>query len=484
MPNFPKELKQVNDVTWEIPASYKKGMIVPARIIATKKLLDAMDEGVFEQITNVACLPGIIGYAIAMPDAHFGYGFPVGGVSALDLKEGVISPGGIGFDIDCGMRLIKTNLTLKDVKPKIKELVDALYKLVPPGVGGEANVKLSNSQMDELAVKGVKWCVENGYGWEDDCNKIEEHGSVKGADPAKVSERARARGRRQVGTLGSGNHYLEIQKVESIFDEKTAKAFGVDDKEQVMIMIHSGSRGYGHQIATDYLKEFEKAMQKYKINVLDRELSCAPFNSEEGQSYYKAMICSANFAFANRQMITHKIREGFSKVLNKSPEEMEMGIVYDVAHNIAKIENYRVDGKVREVLIHRKGATRAFGPGNNELWGEYKKYGQPVIVGGSMETGSYLLVGTKRAEEETFGSTLHGAGRTMSRNQAKQMVRGEQLQKDMEKKGIYVKAASMSGLAEEAGLAYKPVTDVIEAVESAGISKAVAAFKPIGNIKG
>ena len=482
----PKEIKQINEVTWEIPVSYKKGMNVPARIIATRKLLEQMDKGVFEQITNVATLPGIVGYAIAMPDAHFGYGFPVGGVAAMDLKEGVISPGGLGFDLNCGMRILTTNLKLNDVKPKIKELVNELYKLVPPGVGARASLRVTNEQLDELSVKGVKWCHENGYAWKEDMQKIEEHGAIPGGDGSKISEKAKERGRCQLGTLGSGNHYLEVQFVSAgqIYDEKIASAFGVNDKDQICIMVHCGSRGFGHQIATDYLKLFDTAMQKHNIKIPDRELSCAPYQSEEGQDYYKAMIGAANFAFANRQLITYNMREAFKRVFHKTPEEMEMHIVYDVAHNIGKIEKYKVDGKSRRLLIHRKGATRAFGPGNEELWDVYKKFGQPVIVGGSMETGSYLLTGTKKSEEETFGSTLHGSGRTMSRTQAKRMVRGDKLQKDMEARGIYVKAASFSGLAEESGMSYKDINEVIKSVEEAGISKVVCSLKPLGNIKG
>ncbi|MBI4158633.1 RtcB family protein [Candidatus Woesearchaeota archaeon] len=482
----PKGIKQVEEAVWEIPASFKKGMNVPARIYATKKLLDAMDDGVFEQVTNVACLPGIVSYAIAMPDAHFGYGFPVGGVAAMDLKEGVISPGGLGFDLNCGMRVLTTNLKLNDVKPKIKELVNELYMLVPPGVGARASLKVTNSQLDEISVKGVKWCHENGYAWKEDLQKIEEHGAIAGGDGSKISEKAKERGRSQLGTLGSGNHYLEVQFVSAgqVYDESIASAFGIHDKDQICIMVHCGSRGFGHQIATDYLKLFDNAMQKHNIKISDRELSCAPYQSEEGQNYYKAMIGAANFAFANRQLITYHIREAFKRVFHKNPEDMEMQIVYDIAHNIGKIEKYKVNGKLRKLLIHRKGATRAFGPGNEELWGAYKKFGQPVIVGGSMETGSYLLVGTKKAEEETFGSTLHGSGRTMSRTQAKKMVRGDKLQKDMEARGIYVKAASMAGLAEESGISYKDINEVVEAVEKAGISKPVCSFKPLGNIKG
>ncbi len=481
----PKEIKQINDVVWELPTSYKNGMLVPARIYATKSLLQGMDSGVFEQVTNVACLPGIQKYAYCMPDGHWGYGFPIGGVAAMDAKEGVISPGGIGFDINCGMRLVKTNLNVKEVQPKLKALVDLLFKRVPAGVGSEGFVELDKKGMRDVMVDGVKWCVDNGYGWKEDIERTESKGKIEWADPDKVSDKAAARGMSQIGTLGSGNHYLEIQvvKKENIHDAKLAKTFGLFDG-QVVVMVHCGSRGFGHQIGTDYLKIFDQVMPKYGIKVNDRELACAPFSSKEGQDYYKAMACAANMAFANRQVIMHRMRECFGQIFGKKAEELEMELVYDVAHNVAKVEKHKVDGKMKELIVHRKGATRCFGPGNPDLPKIYQKIGQPVIIGGSMETGSYLLVGTEKSMEETFGSTAHGAGRTMSRTQAKHQVRGDQLQKEMEKKGIYVHAVSMSGLAEEAGLAYKEVDEVIGATEKAGISKSVVKLSPIGNVKG
>jgi tRNA-splicing ligase RtcB len=480
----PKEIKRISEVIWEIPQTYKKGMKVPARIYATKELLDSMDEGVFEQVTNVACLPGIQKYALCMPDGHWGYGFPIGGVAAFDFEDGVISPGGIGFDINCGMRLVRTNLTIEEVKPKLKELVDLLFQTVPTGVGATGFVKLSNSQFDEVMVKGARWCVEHGYGWKEDLERIEEHGAIKGADPSKVSKKARERGIDQLGTLGSGNHYLEIQVVDRIFDQNVAEAFGIEQEGQIVVMIHCGSRGFGHQIATDYLKVFLDAMKKYGIPLLDKELACAPIDSPEGKDYYSAMLCAANMAFANRQVILHRVREAFEKVFKKSPEELGMHLVYDVAHNIAKAEEYEIDEKIKKVLVHRKGSTRSFGPGHSELAEIYRDIGQPVIIGGSMETGSYLLVGTKRAMEETFGSTCHGSGRTMSRHKAKKEINYNQLIKQMEERGIYVRAASKSGLVEEAGAAYKNISDVVEAVDRAGISRKVAALRPIGNIKG
>ncbi|MFC2142824.1 RtcB family protein [Candidatus Aenigmatarchaeota archaeon] len=480
----PKELKKINENVWELPTSFKKGMNVPARIYANDKLVKDMDDGVFNQITNVACLPGIQKYAYCMPDGHWGYGFPIGGVGAFDLDSGVISPGGIGFDINCGMRLVTTNLTLKDVKPKLKQLVDEFFNTVPSGIGGKGFVKVNKSQFDDIMVDGSKWCVENGYGVPNDFKHTEDEGSIKGADPSKVSEKAVKRGIAQIGTLGSGNHYLEVQVAEdvNIFNKETANAFGIDKPDQIVLMVHCGSRGFGHQIATEYLKTFIDAMPKHKLKLMEKELACAPFSSKEGQDYYKAMACAANMAFANRQVIMHRIREGFSKIFNK--KDLELNLVYDVAHNIAKIEEHNVDGKKKKVLVHRKGSTRSFGPGQKELPEKYRKTGQPVIIGGSMETGSYLLAGTENAMDETFGSTAHGSGRTMSRAKARHIVRGDKLQQQMMAKGIYVRTSSMSGLAEEAGIAYKNISDVISAVHNAGISERIVGLRPIGNIKG
>ncbi|MDP3917413.1 MAG: intein-containing RctB family protein [Nanoarchaeota archaeon] len=387
---------------------------------------------------------------------------------------------------NCGMRLITTNLTLKEVKPKIKQLVDHLYMTVPSGVGCKGFLKLNDKQFDDIMVEGTKWCVDNGYGWDKDVWRTESYGKIEGADPQKVSQRARSRGINQLGTLGSGNHYLEIQVAlkENIFDPVIASKFGINKEDQVVIMVHCGSRGFGHQIATDYLKIFNDAMGKYNIKVYDRELACAPFKSKEGQDYFSAMACAANMAFANRQMITHRIREGFSKVFGKSPQELEMNLVYDVAHNIAKIEEHMIDGKMKKVLVHRKGATRAFPPKHRELNPEYRPIGQPVILGGSMETGSHLLVGTQKAMDETFGSTAHGSGRTMSRTKAKKEFEGKSLLDSMIKKGIYVRSGSMKGLAEEAGGAYKNINQVVGVLDSYGITKKVVGLKPIGNVKG
>ncbi|HLC81980.1 MAG TPA: RtcB family protein [Candidatus Nanoarchaeia archaeon] len=483
----PEELKQIDPVTWELPVSYKTGMKVPARIIANKELISSMDAGVFEQISNVATLPGIQKYAFCMPDGHWGYGFPIGGVAAFDPEQGgVISPGGIGFDINCGMRLITTNLTVDEVKPKIKLLVDELYKAVPAGVGCQGFVKISKDEFKKVMKNGAQWCVDNGYAWPEDIKHIEDNGKIEWADPAKVSDKAVKRGFDQIGTLGSGNHYLEIQEVRdgNIYDPAAAKAMGINKVGQIVIMVHCGSRGFGHQIGTDYLKLFLDAMPKYGIKILDPELACAPFNSPEGQDYYQAMACAANMAFANRQVITMQIRKTFETVFGKTAREMEMNLIYDVAHNIAKLETFTVDGQEKTLLVHRKGSTRAFGPSRvKDLPKEYHRFGQPVILGGSMETGSYLLVGTDKADE-TFASTAHGSGRTMSRTAAMRQINGDELQKSMEKKGIYVHAVTMKGLAEEAGQAYKDIDLVVDTLNQAGITKPVVALKPIGNVKG
>ncbi len=475
-------VERISDEIWEIPTSEKPGMQVPARIYATESVLAGMDRGVFEQVTNVACLPGIQRYALCMPDGHWGYGFPIGGVAAFDVRDGVISPGGVGYDVNCGMRLIRTDLTVADVRPRLDRLMTTLFTMVPAGVGSRGFVRLNRPSFEAVMREGARWCVANGYGWHEDLERIEEQGCLAGADPSKVTAHAIERGIGQLGTLGSGNHYLEVQVVgeDRIFDRSVAAALGITGHDQIVVMVHCGSRGFGHQVASDYLSVFEKAMRRYGIAVKDQQLACAPFRSPEGQDYFGGMNCAANAAFANRQVITHQIREAFAAVFERSAESLGMQVVYDVAHNIAKVERYP-EG---ELVVHRKGATRAFGPGRAELPACYRAVGQPVICGGSMETGSYLLVGTDAAMRETFGSTMHGSGRTMSRAQAKKSVRGEQLQRDMAKRGIVVKAVSMSGLAEEAGFAYKNISDVVEAVDRAGITKKVAELRPIGNIKG
>ncbi|MFP5213435.1 MAG: RtcB family protein [Acidobacteriota bacterium] len=477
---------KISDTVWEIPTTRKVGMRVPARIYATEKLLLEMDDGVIDQVTNVATLPGIVGHAYCMPDGHWGYGFPIGGVAAMDARSGVISPGGIGFDVNCGMRLVLTNLTHDEVKPHLKELVDRLFTRVPAGVGSSGFVKLSHDEFRTVVEQGARWCVKNGYGWEEDLERTEEYGCIGGADSSKISKKAIERGFKQIGTLGSGNHYLEIQvaKQSNIFDPELARAFGITRPDQVVIMFHCGSRGFGHQVATDYLQIFLKVMEsKYGIKILDRELACAPFHSPEGQDYFAAMKCAINMSFANRQVILHRIREVFSDVFRKDPADLGLQQVYDVAHNTAKLETHEVDGQKRQLLVHRKGATRAFGPGLEGLPDIYRKTGQPIILGGSMETGSYLLAGMKSGGQ-TFFSTAHGSGRTMSRTQAKKRFHGKTLQQDMEARGIYVRSVSYSGLAEEAGQAYKDIDDVVAATEQAGISKRVVRLLPIGNVKG
>jgi tRNA-splicing ligase RtcB len=482
----PKDIEKISDTVWQVPTSHKPGMLVPARIYATENLLMAMDEGVFDQVTNVATLPGILNYAYCMPDGHWGYGFPIGGVAAMDAEDGVISPGGIGFDVNCGMRLVLTNLTHDEVKPYLHQLVDRLYARVPAGVGAAGFVRISQNEFRRVVEEGARWCIKQGYGWKEDLERTEENGCIQGADASKISAKAVERGYKQIGTLGSGNHYLEIQvaRPEHIYDPELARAFGITIPNQVVVMFHCGSRGFGHQVATDYLQLFLKVMEsKYGIKILDRELACAPFNSPEGQDYFAAMKCAINMSFANRQVILHRIREVFSEVFKKDPADLGLHQVYDVAHNTAKLEKHRVNGREQKVLVHRKGATRAFGPGMEELPPVYLKTGQPVIIGGSMETGSYLLAGVKSGDQ-TFYSTAHGSGRTMSRHQAKKKFRGKLLQEEMEARGIYVRSVSYSGLAEEAGPAYKDIDEVILATELAGISKRVARLTPIGNVKG
>jgi tRNA-splicing ligase RtcB len=482
----PKDIRKVSNTVWEIPTTFKESMKVPARIYATEKLLSEMDEGVFDQITNVATLPGIVGYSFCMPDGHWGYGFPIGGMAAFDPERGVISPGGIGFDVNCGMRLVATNLSLKEIEPRLKTLVDRLFARVPTGVGSKGFVKMTHDEFRSMVEQGARWCLKHGYGVKEDLELTEEEGCIEGADAAKISHKAVERGFQQIGTLGSGNHYLEIQvaRKADIFDEKLAEAFGITYPDQIVVMFHCGSRGFGHQVATDYLIALLKAMEtKFHIDIVDRELACAPFHSQEGQDYFSAMKCAINMSFANRQVILHRIREVFSDVFHKSPEDLGLRQVYDVSHNTAKLEYHEVEGKNRQLLIHRKGATRAFGPSMEGLPARYRSTGQPVIIGGSMETGSYLLSGIPTGAQ-TYFTTAHGSGRTMSRRKAKKLFHGKKLSEEMEARGIYVRTASYSGLAEEAGKAYKNIDDVVTATELAEISKRVVRFIPVGSIKG
>ncbi|MHA1346752.1 MAG: RtcB family protein [Candidatus Heimdallarchaeaceae archaeon] len=484
-------MRKINEVTWEIPISFKKGMRVPARMILTPALKQGIERRVVDQITNVATLPGIQKHALALPDAHAGYGFPIGGVAAFDMDEGVISPGGVGFDINCGVRMLTTTLDERDVKPKIKELVEKLYQKVPAGVGVKLKhdpklAALSPSEFESVLENGAEWCLENGYAREEDVRRIESQGKMPEADASKTSDKSKSRGLRQLGTLGSGNHYLEIQVVKpgDIFDEDIARKLGIVKPYQVTVMIHCGSRGFGHQVATDYLRSSLVAMRKYKIPILDNELASVPIKSKEGENYFAAMSCASNMAFANRQIITYNVRQVFSEVFNKDEDELGLNLIYDVAHNIAKIEDHTIDGVKKKLMVHRKGATRSFPPNHSEIPQEYREIGQPILIGGSMETGSYLLTGTENSMEVSFGSTAHGAGRTMSRSQARRQVRGDLLQKELREKGIYVKGASMPGLAEEAGFAYKDVDEVINALKLAQISHPVVRVRPIGNVKG
>lgn len=478
-----ENMTKIRDNVWEIPSSYKKEMIVPARIFIDDESLENLEEGAIEQVTNVACLPGVQKCSIGLPDIHFGYGFPIGGVAAFNPRTGIISPGGVGFDINCGVRMVKTNISEEELQPKLKELVNLLFTNIPSGVGSKGKVKLKQHEIDDVLRYGATWAVENGYGWENDTEYLEENGRMKEANPDIVSDKAKRRGIPQLGSLGSGNHFIEIQKVDDIYKEDVAETFGLE-KGNVSVMIHTGSRGCGHQICSDYLKIMDKAYKKYKINVPDRQLACAPADSKEAIDYFEAMSAAANYAWANRQMILHWIRNSFEKVFNRSAEDMEMEILYDVAHNISKKEVHEVKGKKIMLNVHRKGATRAFGPGREEIPSKYRSIGQPVIIPGTMGTSSYILHGTDVAMEETFGSTAHGAGRVLSRSKAKKIYKGNEVEKDLAKKGIFIKASSIPVVAEEAPGAYKDIDQVVKTSDTAGIAKLVAKVKPLGVVKG
>jgi len=460
-------------------------MRVPGIIYADEKLLkDIRQDKAVEQVANVAFLPGIVNASLAMPDIHWGYGFCIGGVAATDPENGgVISPGGVGFDINCGVRLMKTSLTYEDIKAKIQDLAYALFSDIPAGVGSKGDIRISQKEEKELLVKGAKWMVEKGFGTQDDLECTEESGAIQGADPQAVSERAYERGKAQSGTLGSGNHFLEVQVIDQLYDRDICDALGLD-LGQVTVMIHSGSRGLGYQVCEDYTRSMVHCLQKYGINVPDRQLACAPVNSSEGRAYLGAMKCAANYAWANRQCLMHLTRRVFEKIFALSWQKMNMHLIYDVAHNIAKIEKYSVGGKEKTLCVHRKGATRAFGPAHPALPERYKKIGQPVIIPGDMGRNSYLLVGTEAAMEETFGSTCHGAGRLKSRTAATRSIDTNVLLKELQAKGIIVKASGRGTIAEEAPQAYKDVNDVVDVVHNAGISKRVCRMRPVGVIKG
>ncbi|MCL5773152.1 MAG: RtcB family protein [Firmicutes bacterium] len=480
-----EKLERIDEFRWKLPKEHKPGMRVDGLIYANDRLMESIgqDQAV-EQVANVAFLPGIVKYSFAMPDIHWGYGFPVGGVAATDANTGVVSPGGIGFDINCGVRLLRTNLTREDVMPRIRQLVDQLFADIPCGVGCKGRIAVRDEkEFKKVLLLGARWAVKHGYGWDEDLEVTEAGGELAGADTDRVSREAYKRGSAQLGTLGAGNHFLEVQQVMEIYDESAAEILGIF-KGQVTILIHTGSRGLGHQICTDYLMVMGRALQKYGIEVPDRQLACAPVNSPEGQDYLAAMSCGANFAWANRQAIANWARGSFEKVFGKPAEKLGIHQIYDVAHNIAKMEEYVIDGKKMKLCIHRKGATRAFPPGNPEIPERYRKIGQPVLVPGDMGRYSFLLAGTQQAWEESFASTCHGAGRLMSRGQAKRSVKGKDLQKDLEDKGIYVRGTSWESLAEEAPEAYKDVRDVVEVCHGAGLSRKIARMKPLGVIKG
>ena len=485
MSKLDESLHKLDDYRWEIPVSYKQGMKVPGIIYANESMMSTIrqDQSI-EQVANVAFLPGIVGRSLAMPDIHWGYGFPIGGVAATRMSDGVISPGGVGYDINCGVRLLRTSLTDQEIKPKMAQLVNSLFHNVPSGLGSKGKIKANEKDLNMVMTEGSRWAVNKGLGFPEDIEVTEEKGCVKGANPEKVSFRARQRGAPQLGTLGSGNHFLEIQVVKEIYDPEAAKAMGIEDTGQVLLLIHTGSRGFGHQICDDYLRIMAEAVRKYGIELPDRQLACAPIESKEGKDYLSAMACAANYAWTNRQCITHWVREAIASTLGKSYDKLGIQQIYDVAHNIAKIEEHVVNGKKLTLCVHRKGATRAFPPGHDALPHKYREIGQPVLIPGDMGRYSYIAVGTEKAMTESFGSTCHGAGRLQSRGAAKRSLRGTDIARELESRGITVKAANMASLAEEAPQAYKDVSEVVEVAQQAGLSRKVVMTHPLGIIKG
>ena len=476
--------KKTGQLTYKIEPDSSQGMRVPVTIYANENLLEKMMlDRTIRQAINVSSIPGIVGSSVVLPDGHEGYGFPVGGVAAMDAEEGMISPGGVGYDINCGVRLLRTGLKENEVRPKLKDLVTDLFNSVPSGVGSKGAIKLNQSQLDEVLVKGVGWAINNGYGNKEDAEVCEENGNIANADPDKVSDRAKKRGAPQLGSLGSGNHFLEIQKVAEIHDEEAAKRMGLE-KDQVTILTHCGSRGFGHQVCSDYLRVSEQALKKYDISLPDRELACVPNSSEEGESYRKAMFAALNFAWSNRQMITHWTRKSFERVFKQSESDLEMNLVYDVAHNIAKVEKHNVDGKLRSVVVHRKGATRAFPANRDEVPSKYRDLGQPIFIPGSMGTASWVLLGQPNSMNLTFGSTAHGAGRTMSRTKARRNYTESQVKKYLSDKGIVVKSLTRDGIVEETPQAYKDVDSIVNVSHELKIATKVAKLVPIGVIKG
>ncbi|MBU0683120.1 MAG: RtcB family protein [Candidatus Omnitrophica bacterium] len=481
---FAGRFEKIDDYRWKIPMTYMPGMRVPGIIFSDEKMLkDIIKDNAPQQVANAAHLPGIVRASMAMPDIHWGYGLPIGGVVATDIESGgVVSPGAVGYDINCGVRLMRTNLYEKDVMPYIKELVTALFSKVPTGVGSTGKINVNYREEKNILVKGAEWAVRKGYGCEEDLEYCEEGGAIKGADPSQISDRAYQRGRSQPGTLGSGNHFLEVQVVDEIYRKETAKVFGIE-KGQIAIMIHTGSRGFGHQVCSDYSASMVRLLAKFNIEIPDRQLSCAPVASEEGKNYLGAMRCAANYAWANRQVIMHLTREVFESVFKENAASLGMRLIYDVAHNIAKIEGYNINGKIKDLCVHRKGATRAFPPGHKDIPRRYRETGQPVIIPGDMGRCSYLLAGTQSAEE-TFYSTCHGAGRLLSRTLAKKMTRSREISQELADKGIIVRCTGRETLNEEVSDAYKNVTDVVNIVQGAGISIKIAKLRPIGVIKG
>ena len=479
------DVVRISEYLWEVPKSYRANMKVPARIYATEELLgQVFGDKTMEQLVNTAAMPGVVKHVLVMPDAHQGYGLPIGGVVATRHPDGVISPGGVGYDINCGVRLMASQLSAGEVRDEISGLISSLFRNIPSGVGkGGGARRVSAKEMDQVLVKGAAWAVKAGYGQPEDLERLEEGGSMAGADPSAVSARAKQRGGPQLGTLGSGNHFIEIQEVVQIFDAEVARAFGLFEG-QLVLSIHSGSRGFGHQVCSDYVKELQSAVRKYNIELPDRQLVCAPLSSPEGRRYFGAMVSAANYAWANRQCMAHLARRSFEEVLAGKVRSFDLHTVYDVAHNIAKIEDHVVDGEKTKLIVHRKGATRAFGPGHREVTPVYRDVGQPVLVPGDMGTASYVLVGTADAMEESFGSSCHGAGRTMSRTAAKKKIDGGTLRRELEERGIHVRAGSLAGLAEEAPDAYKDIDAVIEVVHGAGLARKVARLRPLGVMKG
>lgn len=479
-----RDLKKISDYEWEIPASFRADMRVPVRIFVSEALLvDAMRDKSLEQAVNAATLPGLVGHVTVMPDMHQGYGFPIGGVAATRYPDGVISPGAIGYDINCGVRLLASQIVLEEARPFMDELATALDKNCPSGVGKGGHLQVSEKELDRLCVDGSRWALSKGYATQHDVRRTEEAGQLMGADPGKVSARAKKRARSQIGTLGAGNHFIEVDVVAEIYDDEAALAMGLHEGH-LALQIHCGSRGFGHQICTDYVREFQGAVQRYGIQLPDRELVCAPMNSPEGEAYLAAMRCAANYAFVNRQVLAHWARAAFDEVLTGKVKDPYLYQVYDIAHNMGKIETHVIDGIRMKVCVHRKGATRAFGPGYEGLPEEYQKIGQPVLVPGSMGTASWVLVGTEGSMQRSFGSTCHGAGRTMSRSKAKKEIWGEDLRNTLEKEGIRIRAGSLAGLAEEAPAAYKDVDAVVDTVSGAGIAKKVAQLVPLAVVKG